>query len=335
MASLSHVEREPRPQGAATAPIQLGARLRRAIRRFRSTRRLLARPCPRLARTERFFAPVKRVLERALLIGVDPGLPVGTQKRIRLCNIMALGGAAIMAVWAYIEAAFGDRPNLPWEVAIHGGLPRRARAERKRRPPRGPPAPGHQRERLRVRRCAAVHRGSSGRRACRSSGWRRSALLLFGPEEWLLASLGALLPALLFALCKSGFACDSAGHHAPAGARLVLRRQRRDDVRARVPGSVLLLPFERQGRGVVATDGPGEAQTPDRRRPDRRRPRAGVRPHRGRQRHVSLPARLHAPGPGQAGALDLRMLAPLEPYESELRRGPASVYERRCRRKDG
>jgi signal transduction histidine kinase len=29
------------------------------------------------------------------------------------------------------------------------------------------------------------------------------------------------------------------------------------------------------------------------------------------------------------------MLAPLEPFQSELRRGPASVYERSCRRKDG
>ena len=36
-----------------------------------------------------------------------------------------------------------------------------------------------------------------------------------------------------------------------------------------------------------------------------------------------------------AGALDLRMIAPVEPFASELRRGPTSVYERSCRRKDG
>ena len=36
-----------------------------------------------------------------------------------------------------------------------------------------------------------------------------------------------------------------------------------------------------------------------------------------------------------AGTLDLRMIAPLEPFQSELRRGPTSVYERTCRRKDG
>src|SRR4029453_15193918 len=37
------------------------------------------------------------------------------------------------------------------------------------------------------------------------------ALLLFGPEDWLLASLGAALPALLFAACKTGFACSFLG----------------------------------------------------------------------------------------------------------------------------
>ena len=37
-----------------------------------------------------------------------------------------------------------------------------------------------------------------------------------------------------------------------------------------------------------------------------------------------------------AGALDLRMIAPLEPFRSELhRRGPTSVYERTCQRRDG
>jgi PAS domain S-box-containing protein len=38
----------------------------------------------------------------------------------------------------------------------------------------------------------------------------------------------------------------------------------------------------------------------------------------------------------KAGALDLRMLASLEPFRSELHRhGPTSVYERTCHRKDG
>src|SRR5262245_4827944 len=116
MTSLSQVERAPRLQGAAKVVVDFGARLRRAIWRDRSKRPSRARPAG--SRWADWLAPVRRTLERALSIGVDPALPIGTQKRIRLCNAMALGGAIIMAVWAYVEASFGDRHTLPWEVGF-------------------------------------------------------------------------------------------------------------------------------------------------------------------------------------------------------------------------
>src|SRR6185436_9854927 len=103
MASVSHLEREPRLQGAAKASDHLGARLRRAMGLHRVMRGMRARP-PLAER----FAPVRRLAETALNIGVRDALPVGTQKRIRLCNLMAIGGAVIMGLWAYIEASFGE-----------------------------------------------------------------------------------------------------------------------------------------------------------------------------------------------------------------------------------
>ena len=39
------------------------------------------------------------------------------------------------------------------------------------------------------------------------------ALLLFGPDEWLPAALGAALPAVLLAACKTGFAANLLSIH--------------------------------------------------------------------------------------------------------------------------
>ena len=287
---------------------------------------------PPLARTERFFAPVKRVLERALLIGVDPGLPVGTQKRIRLCNVMALGGTIIMAVWGYIEASFGDHHNLPWEVAftaiflavlvLNGsGAHRAARLL------------------LVVNANVCVFagallftEGSGG--ALPFFGLAALALLLFGPEEWLLASLGALLPALLFALCKSGVACNLLGitpRTAPdwyfaanavttfALAFLVPFFFFRSNVKAEA--SLQRMGQEKLKR-LIDADLIGVV-----------RGRVSGRIEDANDTFLSLLG--YTRQDLARGALDLRMLGPLEPYESELRRGPASVYERSCRRKDG
>ena len=105
MVTLSHVQQEPRQRGAARRWPHVGERMRRALRTAGSSRR-------------RFC----RTVEHVLRMGVSSAQPVDTRKRIRLCNINALGGAAIMAAWAYFEASFGDPQNLPWELAFLAGF---------------------------------------------------------------------------------------------------------------------------------------------------------------------------------------------------------------------
>src|SRR4051794_26393582 len=122
MASLSQVVREPRRKGAVAAPAHLGERMRRAFGWNRAWIRAARCSRPSARSWADRFAPVKRTAERALRIGADRALPVGTQKRIRLCNILAIGGGAIMVFWAYFEAAFGDRAALPWELAFTAGF---------------------------------------------------------------------------------------------------------------------------------------------------------------------------------------------------------------------
>jgi hypothetical protein len=185
--------------------------MRRATRRDRATRRLRAHPHARRRTIAESlaekFAPVKRVVERALSIGVDRDLPIRTQKRIRLCNLMALGGAIIMAAWAYIEASFGERHNVPLELAFTAVFLA-----------------------VLVLNLSGAHRAArlllvAAANACVFAGavlftepsggllpffgLAAIAVLLFGPEEWLLATLGAALPAALFVTCKSGVACPA------------------------------------------------------------------------------------------------------------------------------
>jgi len=278
------------------------------------------------------FAPVKRLVERALSIGVDASLPVGTQKRIRLCNIMALGGAVIMGAWAYVEASFGEHTILPVELAFTAvfltvlvlnlsGAHRAARLL------------------LLVNANVCVFAGAllftepSGG-ILPFFGLAAVALLLFGPEDWLLASLGAALPALLFAACKSGFACDLLGvtpRTAPAWyfaanaattfamAFLVPFFFFRSNAKAEA--SLQRMGKEKLKR-LIDADLIGVV-----------RGRLSGRIEDANDTFLSLLG--YTRQDLAAGALDLRMLAPLEPFESELRRGPASVYERGCRRKDG
>ena len=88
------------------------------------------------------------------------------------------------------------------------------------------------------------------------------ALLLFGPEDWRLAALGAVLPALLFTACKTGLAgtlLDVTPHAAP------------DWYFAANAVTTFALAFlvrsssslERPSRGRAAAPGPREAQTRD------------------------------------------------------------------------
>ena len=131
MVSLSHVEQEPLHKVAAEVQSHFGERMRRAIRRA---------PLPRRLRPHRLaecLAPARRLLERILRLGTNDAQPVDTQKRIRLCNINAFGGAVIMASGRTSRRAFGDRASLPVGAGIRGGLRGRAGAERERRAPRG------------------------------------------------------------------------------------------------------------------------------------------------------------------------------------------------------
>ena len=242
MVSLSHVEQEPLHKVAAEVQSHFGERMRRAIRRA---------PLPRRLRPHRLaecLAPARRLLERILRLGTNDAQRVDTQKRIRLCNINAFGGAVIMFV-----------------LVVRRGVVRRI----------APPSPGE----------LGFVAGFVGVLALNASGAHRAgrllmiinanicvfagallftepsggilpffamaaiALLLFGPDDWLPAALGALLPAALLAACKTGFAANLLVDSPEARPRLVLRRQRRHRVRALVPGPLLLLPFEPEGRG--------------------------------------------------------------------------------------
>jgi signal transduction histidine kinase len=278
------------------------------------------------------FAPVKRVIESALSIGVNDDLPVGTQKRIRLCNIMALGGAVIMAAWAYIEASFGEHANLPWELAFTAlflavlvlnlsGAHRAARLL------------------LIVNGNVCVFAGAllftepSGG-LLPFFGLAAMALLLFGPEDWLLATLGAALPALLFAACKSGVACDLIGVTPRTAPEWYFAANA-----ATTFALAFLVPFFFFRSNLTAE---AALQRMGKEKLKRLIDADLIGVVRGRlsgpiedANDTFLSLMGYTRQDLAAGALDLRMLAPLEPFQSELRRGPASVYERSCRRKDG
>ena len=111
--------------------------------------------------------------------------------------------------------------------------------------------------------------------------------------------------------CKTGLAAAIFSRSSEAGAVLVLRGQRR----RRRSSLAFLVPFffyrsNLRAEASLRADRTGEAQAGDRRRPHRRRARPALGPHRGRQRHVPEPARLHAARIWRPGALDLTAIAP-------------------------
>src|SRR6187549_1647038 len=116
MASASKLERGPLHGTATKVEIHLWRRMRRAFRHLPTCRRLHVRTM-----AER-LAPARRLLERILHLGVNDAQSVDTQKRIRLCNINAFGGAVIMVAWLFVEAAFGDLDALPWELGFLAGF---------------------------------------------------------------------------------------------------------------------------------------------------------------------------------------------------------------------
>src|SRR5262245_4747818 len=103
MESLSQLQPEPRLGRGVLARLQIRERFRRAVGRgARPSSRSDARPSSRSRTLAQRFAPIKRVVEDLLRLGGSTALPTLTNRHIRLCNILALGGGVIMAIWAVV-----------------------------------------------------------------------------------------------------------------------------------------------------------------------------------------------------------------------------------------
>jgi signal transduction histidine kinase len=279
------------------------------------------------------LSSVRRLVERLLRLGQPSALPVGAAKRIGLCNANALAGSVIMAVWVTVEAICGDRSNLPWELSFLAGFVSVL----------GLSASGaHRLARfvLIVTANACVFAGAV--LFTEPSGgifpffaMAALPLLLFGPDEWPLAALGAALPALLLAACKTGLAASLfAVHQKPAPAWYFAANA------ATTFALAFLVPFfffrsnlraeaslhrigQEKLQRVIDADLIGVV-----------RGRISGRIEDANDTFLSLLGYTHQDL--AAGTLDLGMIAPPGPVEAELpRQGPTSVYERICRRKDG
>ena len=150
------------------------------------------------------MAAARRVLDRVLCIGVREGLPVNAGKRVRLCNVIALGGSLIMGAWAVLEAIDGTRSSVGWELGFMAAFLAVL----------GMSAAGaHRLARLLLLATANVSVLAGAVLYPESSGgllpffaMAALPLLLFRSGEWLSATLGAALPALLLVACKTGLA---------------------------------------------------------------------------------------------------------------------------------
>jgi PAS domain S-box-containing protein len=275
------------------------------------------------------------MVEDLLRLGGSSALPALANRHIRLCNILALGGGVIMAIWAVVELLFGDHATLPLEVGftVSFGLVL------------GLNALG----RHRLARVLLILIAN----ACVLSGcvlfpeatggtlpffaMAGVSLLLFGPHEWPLVVMGVALPALLFVACRTGVAADLLPIQAQAQTApswyfaanvastfaltfLVPYFLFRSNLRAEQ--SLQRLGQERLKR-LLDADLIGVV-----------RGRLSGRIEDANDTFLSLLG--YTRQDLADGALDLRMIAPLEPFQSQLhRRGPCSVYQRDCRRKDG
>jgi len=325
MASLSQVDGVPHYTGATKVRIDVGARMSRAIRRA---------PPPGRSRTlaER-LAPARRLLDRILRLGTNAAQPVDTKKRIRICNASAAGGALIMFLWTFVEAAFGNRATLPWEIGFLAGFVG-----------------------VLALNASGTHRAGRllliiNANACVFAGavlftepsggilpfiaMAAISLLLFGPDDWLHAALGAALPVALLAMYKSGIGVHPFGIQArPAPAWYFAANA------ATAFALAFLVPFfffrsnlkaeaalarlgQEKLKRVIDSDLIGVV-----------RGKLAGRIEDANDTFLSLMG--YTRRDLAAGTLDLRMIAPLEPFRSELHRpGPTSVYERTCVRRDG
>src|SRR4051812_6289465 len=276
---------------------------------------------------------VRRMVEHVLDLGAQSGLPVDDAKRLRLCNINALGGAIIMGTWATVEAVAGDQGNLLWELRFLAGFVAIL----------GLSAIGfHRLARFGLVITANICVFAGALLFTDASGgflpffaMAAVPLLLFGPDEWPLATLSAALPAILLTLSKTGLAAHLFSVHprpaphwyfaANAATTFVLAFLVpffffRSNVRAEAS-------LQRIGqwklKRVIDADLIGVV-----------RGRLSGCIEDANDTFLSLLG--YTRQDLAAGALDLGMIAPSGSLLTELpQRGPTSVYELVCRRKDG
>jgi signal transduction histidine kinase len=273
------------------------------------------------------------VLERVVLIGVARGTPADVCKRIRLCNVMAIGGALIMTTWAALEVLFGDRAILAWELGFLAGFMAVL----------GLNAGGaHRAARLLIivtaNLCvlagALLFTGQSGG-TLPFFAMAGISLLLFGPGEWLLAALGAAVPALLLAACETGIAAQVF----PLQTRPAPGWYYAANV-ATTFALAFFIPyffFKSNLRAEAALQRSGQEKLKRLLDADLIgvvRGRLSSRIEDANDTFLTLLG--YSRADLAAGALDLKLIAPLDPFRMESpRRGPTSVYELSCRRKDG
>jgi len=281
----------------------------------------------------RWTTRLRRAVERTLDLGTKRGLPIDDAKRLRLCNINALGGSIIMATWVTVEAVMGERCNLLWELRFLAGFLAVL----------GLSAIGaHRVARLLLIFTANICVFAGALLFTESSGgilpffaMAAMPLLLFGPDEWLLATFGAALPVLLLVASKTGLAAHLfAVHPRPAPHWYFAANAATTFVLA------FLVPFfffrsnvrteaslQRIGqwklKRVIDADLIGVV-----------RGRLSGRIEDANDTFLSLLGYTHQDL--AAGALDLGMIAPSGSLETDRpQQGPTSVYELICRRKDG
>ncbi len=307
MAIVSHAE-QPQPDGAAAEWIQSAPRMR-------------------LLRAGRY------ALDRVARLGAGERLPVTTRKRIRLCNVNALGGGIIMGAWAAAEATAGSGGNVLWELGFMAAFLAVL----------GVSAAGaHRAARLFLLVTANVCVFTGAILFTEASGgclpffaMAALPLLLFGPGERLLAALGAVLPALLLVACKTGLAVAFFSLHPRAApswyfaanaattfvlAFLVPFFFFRSNLNAEA--SLQRLGQEKLKR-VLDADLIGVV-----------RGRLSGRIEDANGTFLCMLG--YTRQDLAAGLLDLRIIAPPQSSDSELGElGQSAVYERICRRKDG
>ena len=319
MESSSQAEPQLRPRGASLPWIPRRERMRPAAaqRWARGARRRAARSSAGCASASR------------------PACPSACRSACGCATSFAIGGAIIMASWAALEALFGDSAALPWEIGFTTGflgvLALNARgAHRAARL-----LLDRHREPVRARGRDPVQR-VVGRHACRSSPWRRSRCCCSVQANGCWRRWARRCPCCCSPLCKSGIAAhlldDRSAGRRPAGTSPPTPRRP-----SRSRSWFRSSSFARTSGPRRRCSGWGRRSSNACSMPISSASCAGGCPAASRTPTTrSCPCSAPRAQDLAAGALDLKMIAPLEPFaDRRLRHGPTSVYELSCRRKDG